>query len=190
LDIEGQEHQALIERAKDGDRASQETLVRLYEGRVYGLVLRMVGNTEDARDILQETMVKALTSLHTYNPAYQFRGWLFRIATNKSLDFLRKRKMERRTFTYPDESGVEDIPNGRTAVDEMIAQKLDRETVERCMAKLDPRQRAVLVLRYKDGLSYREIAEVLAMPMGTVKTMLHRGRLELKSLVRKEVGDR
>jgi RNA polymerase sigma-70 factor (ECF subfamily) len=186
--MDGQEHQSLIERARDGDSASQEALVRLYEGRIYGLILRMVGNTEDAKDILQETMVKALTSLHSYNPAYPFATWLFRIAANKSVDFLRRRRVELRTFTHSGELGVEDIPNGKATLDETVAQKLDWDMVERCMQKLGPQQRTVLFLRYKDGLSYAEIAEVLSMPMGTVKTMLHRGRRELKTLVRQEAG--
>jgi RNA polymerase sigma-70 factor (ECF subfamily) len=186
--MDGQEHQSLIERAKDGDGASQEALVRFYEGRIYGLILRMVGNTEDARDILQETLVKALTSLDSYDPAYPFATWLFRIAANKSVDFLRRRRVELRTLTHSDELEVEDIPNGRAALDEAVAQKLDWDMVERCMEKLDPRQRTVLFLRYKDGLSYAEIAEVLSMPVGTVKTMLHRGRRELKTLVRQKVG--
>jgi RNA polymerase sigma-70 factor (ECF subfamily) len=187
LGMEGQEYQSLIESARDGDSASQEKLVRLFEGRTYGLILRMVGNTEDARDILQETMVKTLTSLDSYNPAYPFASWLFRIAANKSLDFLRKRKVELRAFSY-DDVAAETIPSGATPADEAVAEKLDWETVEQCMERLDPRYRAVLLLRYKDGLPYKEIADVLSIPMGTVKTLLHRGRDELKRLVRKEVG--
>jgi RNA polymerase sigma-70 factor (ECF subfamily) len=183
------EERALIERARDGHRASQEALVKQYEGRAYGLILRLVRNTDDAKDILQETMVKALTSLDRYDPAYSFTTWLFRIATNKSLDLLRKRKIEFRTFTYDETDPIEDIPNGSTSADEALARKLDWELIERCMEELDPRYRAVLLMRYRDGLEYKEIAHVLSTPMGTVKAMLHRGRNELKRLVRKEVGE-
>ena len=90
----------LIEGAKNGDRASQEAIVRLYERRVYSLILRMVGNREDARDILQETMVKALTSINRYDGSYPFLSWLFKIGANKSIDFLRRRKIEFKMFAY------------------------------------------------------------------------------------------
>jgi RNA polymerase sigma-70 factor (ECF subfamily) len=174
--------------AREGDRRAQEALVRLYEARIYGHVLRLVKNTEDARDILQETMVKALTQLDQFNPAHSFAGWLYRIATNKALDFLRRRRIEFRTFTYEEDMPIETVANGSVPGDEAIAEKLNWEMVETCMEKLDSRYKAVLFLRYKDGLAYREIAEALDIPMGTVKVLLHRGRNELKRLVRKEVG--
>jgi RNA polymerase sigma-70 factor (ECF subfamily) len=188
LRTEGQNQIALITAARDGDRRAQEALVRLYEARIYGHILRLVKNTEDARDILQETMVRALTQLDQFDPAHSFAGWLYRIATNKALDFLRRRKIEFRVFTYEDDMPIEGVADGSVPGDEVVAQRLKWETVETCMDKLDPRYRAVLFLRYKDGLAYKEIAEALDMPMGTVKVLLHRGRHELKRLVRKEVG--
>jgi RNA polymerase sigma-70 factor (ECF subfamily) len=187
--IEGLSEDTLIARAREGDRRAQEALVRLYEHRVFGLIMRLVRNQEDARDILQDTMVKALMSLHMYDTSHPFRSWLYRIATNKSLDFLRRRQVETRTFARNGtDVRLEDLADTATPQDEEISKRLDWETVERCMAKIEPRMRATLFLRYKDGLSYKEIAHVLSMPMGTVKVMLHRGRLELKRLVRKEVG--
>ena len=179
---------ALIAAAREGDRRAQEALVRLYEGRLYGHILRFVKNTEDARDILQETMVRALTQLDQFNPAHSFTGWLYRIATNKALDFLRRRKIEFRTFSYEEDVPIDTVADTSVPGDEALAERLNWETVEECMARLDPRYRAVLFLRYKDGLAYREIAEALDIPMGTVKVLLHRGRNELKMLVRKEVG--
>jgi RNA polymerase sigma-70 factor (ECF subfamily) len=178
----------LIVAARDGDRRAQEALVRLYEARIYGHILRYVKNVEDARDILQETMVRALTQLDQFNPAHSFTGWLYRIATNKALDFLRHRKVELRTFTYEEDVPIETVADQSVPGDEAIADRLNWETVETCMERLDPRYQAVLLLRYKDGLAYREIAEALEIPMGTVKVLLHRGRHELKRLVRKEVG--
>jgi RNA polymerase sigma-70 factor (ECF subfamily) len=182
------EEQTFIEAATEGDRKAQGVLVRRYERRVYGLILRFVGNHEDARDILQDTMVKALTSLNLYDAAYPFVTWLYRIATHKSLDFLRKRKVEMRRLVFEDKVDPESLAETASPIDEQIAAKLDWDIVEGCMDNLDPRYRAVLLLRYKDGLSYKEIAGALGIPMGTVKVILHRGRLELKRLVRKEVG--
>jgi len=186
--MEGINEIELIQGAIDGDRKAQTELVRLYERRLFGHIYRMVGNQEDTRDILQETMVRALTNLNQYNPANSFTGWIYKIATNRSLDFLRRRKLETRTFAYEGEIRMEDISNGRTAHDAMVAQALDWELVEGCLEQMDPKYKAVLFLRYKDGLAYKEIADALSIPMGTVKVLLHRGRLELKKLVRKEVG--
>ena len=186
--MEGLEERALIGRARDGDQVSQGRLVRLYERRVFGLIVRIVGNREDARDILQETMVKALTSLHMYDASYSFTSWILRIASNKSLDFLRRRKLELRIFAQNDEDRTDTIPDKATPIDEVIAQKLDWDIFEGCMQRLDPRYRAALFLRYKDGLSYGEIGRVLSVPVGTVKTLLHRGRGELKEMVREKLG--
>jgi RNA polymerase sigma-70 factor (ECF subfamily) len=184
--MNGVEERALIAGAMDGDRASQEGLVRLYERRVFGLIVRMVGNREDARDILQETMVKALTSLHMYDASYSFTSWIFRIASNKSLDFLRRQKIELRIFAHDEEDRTDLFRDKATPMDEVIARKLDWDIFEGCMEKLDPRYRAALFLRYKDGLSYKEIGRVLTVPVGTVKTLLHRGRGELRELVREK----
>jgi RNA polymerase sigma-70 factor (ECF subfamily) len=177
----GQNQIELITAAREGDR-------RAHEARIYGHILRRVRNTEDARDVLQETMVRALTQLDQYNPAQSFAGWLYRIATNKALDFLRRRRLEFRTFTYEEDLPIESVADRAAPGDEVVAERLNWQTVEVCMEKLEPRYRAVLFLRYKDGLAYREIAEALDIPMGTVKVLLHRGRNELKHLVRKEVG--
>ena len=177
-----------IEGAKNGDRASQEAIVRLYERRVYSLILRMVGNREDARDILQETMVKALTSINRYDGSYPFLSWLFKIGANKSIDFLRRRKIEFKMFAYEDEDArIDDVPDAGATVAETLADRIDWAIVERCMESLEPRYRAVLFLRYRDDLSYQEIARVLSMPMGTVKILLHRGRIELKKQVMREL---
>jgi RNA polymerase sigma-70 factor (ECF subfamily) len=181
---------ALIEGARRGDRASQEAIVKFYERRVYGLIVRLVGNREDARDILQETMVKALTSINRYDGSYSFASWLLRIGVNRSLDCLRRRKLETRIFVYEDDDrGIDDVPGTGASVDEAVTSKADWAVVERCLEQLQPRYRTVLHLRYKDDLAYDEIARVLSIPMGTVKVLLHRGRLELKRRVLAEIGD-
>jgi RNA polymerase sigma-70 factor, ECF subfamily len=178
-----------IEGARRGDRASQEALVRLYERRVYGLILRLVGNREDARDILQETMVKALTSISRYDGSYPFSSWLMRIGANKSIDLLRRRKVEVNLFAYEDdEHAIDDVADPAALADASLADKLDWAIVEACMDRLEPRYRTVLFLRYKDDLSYEEIARVLSVPAGTVKILLHRGRIELKKQVLRELG--
>jgi RNA polymerase sigma-70 factor (ECF subfamily) len=181
---------ALIEGARRGDRASQEAIVKFYERRVYGLIVRLVGNREDARDILQETMVKALTGINRYDGSYSFASWLLKIGANRSLDFLRRRKLETRIFVYEDDDrGIDDVPAAGASVDETVTSRVDWAVVEHCLEQLQPKYRTVLHLRYKDDLTYDEIARVLSIPMGTVKVLLHRGRLELKRRVLAETGE-
>jgi RNA polymerase sigma-70 factor (ECF subfamily) len=181
---------ALIEKASRGDRASQETLVMRYERRVYALVLSMVRNPEDARDLVQETFVKTLTNLHRFDFSAPFAAWLTRIAANSAKDFLRRRGREADIFTYEtEERSVEDFGTAGGAAEAALAARIDSGVVERCMDTLDPRYSTVLSLRYRDGYAYKEIAEILSIPMGTVKVLIHRGRHELKRAVKKEVGD-
>ena len=184
------EERILIEKARDGDRASQETLVMRYERRVYALVLGMVKNSEDARDLVQETFVKALTNLHRFDFSASFPAWLMRIAANSAKDLLRRRGRERRIFAYEtDDLSVEDLGTARGAAEAALSARIDSGVVERCMGDLDPRYTSVLTLRYRDGYAYKEISEILSIPMGTVKVLIHRGRLELKRAVKREVGE-
>jgi RNA polymerase sigma-70 factor (ECF subfamily) len=189
LPVEGINERDLILKARSGDGAAQETLVRLYERKVFGLIVRMVGDREAGRDVLQDTFVKALTHLNQYSPGRSFQAWLFRIAANTAKDFLRRRRLEGRYMTYEDELPLERLSGGPEPADVAVARKLTWEAVERSMESLPPRYRSVLHLRYREGLAYGEIAETLSLPMGTVKALLHRGRRELKRLVRKEVGE-
>ena len=182
------EERALIERAGKGDRAAQETLVMRYERRVYAMVLGMVRNPEDARDLVQETFVKALSNLHRFDFSARFPAWLMRIAANGTKDFLRRRGREDKIFAYEtDDWSVEDLGTAKGKAEAALSARIDTGVVERCMGMLDPRYATVLTLRYRDGYAYKEISEILSIPMGTVKVLLHRGRLQLKRQVLKEV---
>jgi RNA polymerase sigma-70 factor (ECF subfamily) len=189
-EIRLQEERTLVEKARAGDRASQETLVMRYERKAYALVLGMVRNSEDARDIVQETFVKALTNLHRFDLSASFPAWLMRIAANTAKDFLRRRGREDRIFSYETEDwSVEDFGTARGEAEAALSARIDSAVVERCMDGLDPRYASVLTLRYRDGYAYREISDILSIPMGTVKVLIHRGRLELKKAVKREVGE-
>ena len=189
-EVRAAEERALIEKAREGDRASQETLVMRYERRVYALVLGMVRNSEDARDIVQETFVKALTNLQRFDLAASFPAWLMRIAANSAKDFLRRRGREDKIFSYEtDDWSVEDFGTARGTAEAALSARIDSGIVERCMDGLDARYASVLTLRYRDGYAYREISDILSIPMGTVKVLIHRGRQELKRAVKREVGE-
>jgi RNA polymerase sigma-70 factor (ECF subfamily) len=134
-------------------------------------------------------MMKALAGINRYDGSYSFRSWLMRIGTNRSIDFLRRRRVEFKVFAYDDdERSVEDAADPAPGADQALADKIDWTLVEHCMEKLEPRYRTILTLRHKDDLSYDEIARVLSIPMGTVKVLLHRGRIELRRLVMMEIG--
>jgi len=161
-----------------------------YERRVYALVLGMVRNSEDARDIVQETFVKALTNLQRFDLAASFPAWLMRIAANSAKDFLRRRGREDKIFSYEtDDWSVEDFGTARGTAEAALSARIDSGIVERCMDGLDSRYASVLTLRYRDGYAYREISDILSIPMGTVKVLIHRGRQELKRAVKREVGE-
>jgi RNA polymerase sigma-70 factor (ECF subfamily) len=189
-EVRASEERVLIEKARSGDRASQETLVMRYERRVYALVIGMVKNSEDARDLVQETFVKALTNLHRFDFSASFPAWLMRIAANNAKDFLRRRGRESRIFAYEtDDLSVEDFGTAKGTAEAALSARIDTGVVERCMGGLDPRYASVLTLRYRDGYAYKEISDILSIPMGTVKVLIHRGRQELKKAVKREVGE-
>jgi RNA polymerase sigma-70 factor (ECF subfamily) len=113
-----------------------------------------------------------------------------RIAANSAKDFLRRRGREDKIFAYETEDwSVDDFGTAKGAAEAALSARIDSAVVERCMAGLDPRYSSVLTLRYRDGYAYREISDILSIPMGTVKVLIHRGRQELKKAVKREVGD-
>lgn len=173
----------LIEKARQGDRKSQEILLSRHEQLIFDLIMRILRNRDDAMDALQDTMVKAIINLGRYDPKYDFGTWLMRIATTTSLDILRKR---RREANYLVETGtsVKDIPSGEPPIDTQVANRITVEAVERAMGRLTPKYRTVLLLRYRNDLSYNEIADTLSVPVGTVKILLHRAHKALKRAIR------
>jgi len=177
---------SLIEKARGGDRGSQEVLLSRYESRLFDLIMRIVRNREDAMDVLQDTMVKAIVNIDRFDPNRDFGKWLMRIATTTSLDHLRKqRRRANLRERYHDLLTTRREPR----VDAHLEERLTHEAVERAMGSLDPRYRSVLILRYRNDFSYAEIAEVLSIPIGTVKVLLHRAHRALKEAVRKEGSD-
>ncbi len=177
---------SLIDKAKAGDRVSQEILLSHYEGRVFDLIMRIVRNREDALDALQDTMIKALLNLDRYDPERDFGKWLMRIATTTCLDLLRKRKRE---ANLRDGQDVLSLASCDQPIDRSAAARLSCEAVERALGRLQPKYRTVILLRYRDEFSYAEIAETLAIPLGTVKVLLHRAHHMLRRLVGKEVNN-
>ncbi|SMD32319.1 RNA polymerase sigma-70 factor, ECF subfamily [Reichenbachiella faecimaris] len=180
----------LIDHAvNEGDEQAFAELMERYKRPVYHMILKMIRNTDDAEDLTIEAFAKAFKNLHKFKKDYTFSTWLFRIATNNTIDFIRKKKLN--TFSlntsFTDDGGeavtidVED--KNRNPQDEAInTQK--KELVQMFVSKLPPKYQRLVRLRYFDELSYDEIAKTLDAPLGTVKAQLHRARELMYDLVK------
>ena len=187
-DLQALGDQEVVELAKAGKETAYRELLRRYERPVFSLIFRMVRDRSLAEDLAQETFVKVLNALGSYRPEYKFSSWIFKIANNAAIDQLRRREL--------DTLSLDGSPEARTA-DEIEATALQatdrtespleelesRETgaaIERAIGRLRPEYRTCILLRHVEGRSYEEIAEVMDLPLGTVKTYIHRARLELR----------
>ncbi len=172
----------LIDKAvKEKDQQAYATLMKRYKKAVYFMILKMIRDADDAEDLTMEAFAKAFRNLHKFKKDYTFSTWLFRIATNNTIDFIRKKKLKTMSLnnTLTDDGGnavnidVEDDDNNPQ--DEFIkSQRI--EMVRIFVDKLPAKYRKLVKLRYFDELSYDEIAEQLEKPLGTVKAQLHRSR--------------
>lgn len=161
----------LVVAARDGDLGAFEVLVRRHQEGVYRVALRMLGSPADAEDVAQETFVQAWRSLARFRGESGFGTWLYRIATNRALNAL----TARRDTTPLDEGAIEALND---PVETLERRDRLREVTEGLLA-LAPEQRALLVLRELEGLSYAQMAEALAIPSSVVKGRLYRARLAL-----------
>lgn len=183
--------QAVVLFVRDGREAGARELVRRFERPVFSFVVRLVGDRALAEDLAQETFVRAFTHLDSYRTELKFSSWLFRIAHNAAIDHLRRRQPETLSLEGdPNAASVEEAAAGAIAIADASASPLDalvaRELgaqIEEAIAQLRPAYRSCVLLRYVEELSYEEIAETLDLPIGTVKTHLHRARLELQALL-------
>lgn len=180
----------LIERALSGDQSAYSELMDIYRDAVYHTIIKMVRSTEDAEDLTIEAFGKAFNRLEQYSQDYAFSTWLFKIATNNCIDFIRKKRIKVTSMDtgYTTSDGevvyVEAKADSLTPEEEVMSQqkaKLMREMV----TKLKPKYRELIELRYFDELSYEEIADTLGVPLGTVKAQLFRAREFLASMLDK-----
>ncbi len=172
----------LIDRAVDEkDQQAYATLMKRYKKAVYFMILKMIRDADDAEDLTMEAFAKAFRNLHKFKKDYTFSTWLFRIATNNTIDFIRKKKLKTMSLnnTLTDDGGnyvnidIEDDENNPQ--DDFIrTQRI--EMVRIFVDKLPAKYRKLVQLRYFDELSYEEIAQELEKPLGTVKAQLHRSR--------------
>ena len=177
----------LIRRAQHGDADAFEQLLLEHQKNVYNLCYRMAGNPDDAMDLSQETFLRAWRCLDQYQFASAFSTWLYRLCSNICIDFLRRRRRQQTVpLTFEDADGEEQtyaVPDAQPLPEEQVELKLTHETLAAAMAQLLPEHRAVLQLRVVNEMSYEQIADVLDIQIGTVKSRLSRARNQLKKIL-------
>ena len=177
----------LIRRAQRGDADAFEQLLLERQKNVYNLCYRMAGDPDDAMDLSQETFLRAWRCLDQYQFASAFSTWLYRLCSNICIDFLRKRRRQQTVpLTFEDADGEEQtyaVPDAQPLPEEQVELKLTHETLAAAMAQLLPEHRAVLQLRVVNEMSYEQIADVLDIQIGTVKSRLSRARNQLKKIL-------
>lgn len=173
----------LIRAAKAGDMDSFERLIHRYERMIFNYVLRVVSRREDAEDVTQETFLKCYRRIGSLTDDGKFRSWLYAIATNTAYDWLRKRIGSRELFIIDDpESNFETIADDTASYLEKAA---DAKDLDRALERIRPVYRSVLLLYYREGFEYREIAAIFSVPLNTVKTYLRRAKEALKDEITK-----
>ena len=183
--------QEVVLLARGGQEAAYRELIRRYERPIFALLFRMVRDRELAEDLSQETFVKALNAIESYRPEFKFSSWIFKIANNAAIDHLRRRELDTLSL---DGSPHAETPEAMQAtalqigarqespLDAVEAKELG-SAIEAAIGRLRPEYRACILLRHVEGRAYEEIAEILDLPLGTVKTYIHRARNELRQLL-------
>lgn len=188
LDLANLPDADVVTLAQQGREPAYRELIRRYERPVFSLVYRMVRDRELAEDLTQDTFIKVLTHIEKYRSEFKFSSWLFKIANNVAIDHLRKRTVDTvslegsRYATTTAEAESTAIPvasKDQSALEEMESKELGG-AIEQAVAALRPEYRACILLRHVEDRSYEEIAATLDLPLGTVKTYIHRARHELR----------
>jgi RNA polymerase sigma-70 factor, ECF subfamily len=187
----------LVALAQQGDHASYDALVTRHRGRIFAMIRNMIHQEADAWDLSQEVFIKAWNALPRFEAKARFSTWLYRIAHNVVYDWTRRRKIES-AGEWNDEifereridSSSFTTPSGGDAPDTTLAHGELRQKIEAALAKISPEHREVVLLKDVQGLSYKEIAEVMACSLGTVMSRLFYARQKLQTLLKDEYESR
>ena len=188
LDLRNLPDADLVSLAQEGREAAYRELVQRYERPVFSLIFRMVRDRETAEDLAQDTFIKVLNHIDKYRPEFKLSSWLFKIANNVAIDHLRKRHLDTISIdgsphamsaAEVEATSFDVVARQESALDEMQAKELG-SAIERAIQRLRPEYRSCIMLRHVEGRSYEEIAATLDLPLGTVKTYIHRARHQLR----------
>ena len=188
LDLSNLPDADVVALAQRGREDAFRELVRRYERPVFSLIFRMVHESATAEDLAQDTFIKVLNHIDKYRPEFKLSSWLFKIANNVAIDHLRRRQIATISMSGSAHAGTAaeveatsfDIASDdESALDEMESKELG-SAIEKAIARLRPEYRSCILLRHVEGRSYEEIAATLDLPLGTVKTYIHRARHQLR----------
>jgi RNA polymerase sigma-70 factor, ECF subfamily len=177
-----------IKQVIKGDQDAFADIVEIYSNSIYQLGYRMLGNRHEAEDIAQEAFIRAYVNIKSFNQDLKFSTWLFRIATNLCIDRIRKKKPD--YYLDAEVSGTDGLTmysqlSSNAPLPETELESLElQDSVQKEILKLPEKYRSVIVLKYIEELSLNEISEILDLPLGTVKTRIHRGREALRQQLR------
>jgi RNA polymerase sigma-70 factor (ECF subfamily) len=190
MNIESQ----LVEKSMDGDLDAFEELVLLFDKKIYNYCLRMTNNYSDAEDLAQEVFLKVYRNLKNFRKDSKFSTWIYRIAYNTCIDNYRKKRLKLLSLSKIDDDQQEiDIPSPEPLPEEQVISSEKYRLIKECIADLKPRYKSAIILRDIQNYSYKEIAEILDIPIGTVKSDINRGRALLRKALKSrliEYGER
>jgi RNA polymerase sigma factor (sigma-70 family) len=187
------DYQLVCQAVQSGDQKAYAELMNRYKDSIYFMLLKMVNNRDDAEDLTIEAFGKAFKNIHQYTPDFAFSTWLFKIATNNCIDFIRRKR--KNTFSidksFEGQDGNDtfiDIKSEGPDPEEGLIKKQKAQLMHDVVEKLKPRYRRLIELRYFNELSYEEIAQELNLPLGTVKAQLFRARDFLYQIIKNSQG--
>lgn len=182
----------LINSALKGNQSAYEQLMKKYHDQITNLILRIIHQREQVEDLTQEVFIKAFSSLKHFDEKYAFSTWLYKIATNSSIDYLRKKKLSTFSINKPiqrDETdSTYELPDTSYIPDKHIIQKQRITLLQKAIEKLPERYKRVIILRHTEERDYREIAKILNLPIGTVKAHIFRARELLNKYLRHKIS--
>ena len=179
----------LIERCRNGDREAFDELVRRYEKQAYNLAYRLSGTYDDASDVVVEAFVRAFQGLHTFRGDANFGTWLHRVVVNTFLDMRKRAKGKQHVVSLEEQLELNgdmlprQIEDTALGPQELVEQEERERLLQQAIAQLPPERRILIVLYHFENLSYEEIAQMLKLPVGTVKSRLNRARLALREIL-------
>lgn len=181
----------LISQALKGEQTAYGQLLKKYQGAIFSFIYKIIQEKNDAEDLAQETFIKAFSSLPLFNNEFAFSTWLFKIASNNCIDYLRKKRLKTYSIDKPIESKdgtvPHDLPDPFINPETEYIESERRSQIDRAIARLPKKYQVIIVMRHKEEKSYEEISEALHIPIGTVKARIFRAREKLKKLLKEHL---
>ncbi len=183
--------QELVRLCLKGQERAAHELVSRYQRPVFSFIYRMIRDRELAEDLAQDTFIRAFDNLRKYDPAYKFSSWLFKVGHNLTVDHIRRRELDTVSIHGAPDAVTTDQQEATSVTlesefeqpDELLEARELGSSIEEAIDRLRPEYRTAVMLRHVEGYSYDEIAEVMEIPLGTVKTYIHRARAELQDML-------